>query len=270
MEKIVGTIQDSYYIHPNGLGFNFTNRAEITFVMFLGGAPASTTIKKLLDFWTNYFQKKLKKNINVVIIGDKKTDGKFYAANYSGIENVCNNVWELSKILYDLLYKKFLTKRVVVFGDCGGSIPAILSSTVVPYHSITLTTPYYEVIGSEHEFDTSQYSMWYSRELSIDCYNNQANHKSYFKTIEYFDEYTKNSNNVLNLHWANTIIGTDLLFRHKANLLPKRQNIRIIDHAVPKSVEGHMLIKHLVNTGQYYKMVAEEIKIQQLIIDNTV
>jgi hypothetical protein len=50
-------------------------------------------------------------------------------------------------------------------------------------------------------------------------------------------------------------------------MLPKRSNLRIIDHLVPSDVEGHMLIKWLSSSGLYYSMILDEIKIQQAIID---
>lgn len=269
MENQIGTLLDDYHVFPNGLAYDFTNRSDITFILFMGAGPAANAkpLKNYLDFYSKYFYRKLKKCINVVIVADRQPQNLIYTGNYSGIFGLCNNVWELGKILKHLVYEKFCTKRTVVFGDCGGSLPAILTSTMVPYHSITFTTPYYEILGSENDFNVDQYSMWFARNHSVYIFDNLPEFKKYFDTIDYYDEYTKNSENQLNLHWASNIIGTDLLFRHKANRLPKRNNLRIIDHMVPSHVEGHLLIKWLVNTGLYYNMILDEIKIQQSIID---
>lgn len=269
MEKQIGTLDDAYCVYPNGLAFDFRNKADITFVMFMGAAIKIKPLKKYLDFYGKFFYRNLKKFVNVVIVADRKEQTGIYAGNYGGIYGLCDNVWEIGKILKQIIYEKNHTQRTVVFGDCGGSLPAMLTSTIVPYHSINFTTPYYEILGSDNDFDSSQYSMWFARNHSIYIFDNFTKLKKHFDTISYFDEYTKNSQNQLNLHWASNIIGTDLMFRHKANMLPKRNNLRIIDHIVPANVEGHLLIQWLISTGLYYNMILDEIKIQQSIIDTT-
>ena len=267
MENQIGTIENSYYVHPSGLAFDFRNKSAITFILFMGAAVSIKPLKTYLDFYNKLFYRKLKKLVNVVIVADRQPNTLMYTGNYRGISGLCDSVWQLGKLLNHIIYEKHHTERTKVFGDCGGSLPAILTSTVVPYHSITFTTPYYEVLGNKNEFDVEQYSMWFARNHSVYTFDNLSEHKPYFDTIEYYDEYTKTTENQLNLHWASNIKGTDLLFRHKANMLPKRSNLRIIDHLVPSDVEGHMLIKWLSNTGLYYSMILDEIKIQQAIID---
>lgn len=268
MHGIINTINHNLFVHPNGLAFDFRSGADITFVIFLGNISKKYfNVRQRLDFWKNQIKRDVKFDVNVIIIGDIR-ENDLYIANYTGIDGVCNSVWELSKILFDVIYLKRSTKRTVVFADCGGSIPAVLSSTIVPYHSMTLTTPYFTIIGSENEFDTSQFSIWFARELSINVYNNLSEYKQYFDILDYCERYIQNSNQMLNLHWATNIIGTDLLFRNKANLLPKKDNLTITDHIVPPKVEGHMLASYLFSTRQYQKLIADQINIQKKILDS--
>jgi hypothetical protein len=265
---IINTIEDDLFVHPNGFAFDFKSKADITFIMFLGNISKKYfNVKQRLDYWKKQIKRDTKIDVNVVIIGDIR-ENDLYIANYTGIDGICNSVWELSKILLDIIYTKQKTKRTVVFADCGGSIPAALSSSVVPYHSMTLTTPYFTILGSENEFDTSQFSMWFARELSINIYNNLSEYKQYFDILDYCDRYIQNSNQMLNLHWATNIIGTDLLFRNRANLLPKKMNLIITDHFIPLHIEGHMLSSYLFSTRKYQKLIAEQIDIQKKILDN--
>lgn len=263
MTKIINTINDDYFVHPNGLGFDFTSKSDISFVMFLGYEPKKNKqIKNILDYWKKRLDYKSKFKVNVIIIGDRR-EYDHYIANYYGIEGVCENLWDLSYILLNKLYLKGTTKRTVVFADCGGSIPAMLTSIKVPYHSINLTTPYMSVIGSDHSFDTSQYTMWHSRELSIWVYDNSTEYKQFFETIDYYDLYSRNNDAMLTMHWANNIIGTDRLFRDMANNLPKRPNIKIIDHIVPHNIEGHKLAKYLFDTKKYEQLIVDECNVQK-------
>jgi len=267
MNLFVGSLSENYFVNPNGLAFDFTNKSDITFIEFVGANNTLYSVKKKLDFYKKFLFSKLAKHINVVIVGDNKLNGKLYTCNYSGVLGTCNSVWELGNILYNKIYIENNTKKTVVFGDCGGSLPAILTSTIVPYHSINFTTPYYQVIGGNHDFDTSQYSIWFAREICVHVHNTENSYKQYFDTLDFYEQYTRNQSNYLNLHWANTVVGTDLLFRDKAKLLPKRSNFKIIDHLVPSTVEGHLLASYLVKTKKWYQMIIEEIKIQQSIID---
>lgn len=267
-QQQINTIEYDYFIHPNGLGFDFRSKSDITFIMFMGGISKKYfDVKQRLDFWKAQIKRDTKIDVNVIIIGDIR-ENNLYIANYNGIDGVCNSVWELSKILLDTVYFKRKSKRTVVFADCGGAIPALLSSSIVPYHSLNFTTPYFKILGSENEFDTSQFSMWFSRELSINIYNTVSEYKEYFDILHFCDQYTQNPNQILNLHWATNIIGTDLLFRNRANLLPKRLNLTITDHIIPPNVEGHLLASFLFTKRKYQKMIAEQIDIQKKILDN--
>ena len=266
---VINSLNDDYFVHPNGFAFDFKSKAKLTFVMFLGNLPKKYfNLKQRLDFWKTQIKRDTKTEINVVIVADVR-ENTLYGANYSGVEGVCNSVWELSKILLDTIYLKNQTTRTIVFADCGGCIPAMLSSSIVPYHSVNLTTPYFQIIGSENEFDTSQFSMWFARELSINIFDTLQQYNNYFDVLSFCDQYTKNPNQILNLHWATNIIGTDLLFRSKAELLPKRPNLTITDHVLPLNIEGHMLATYLFNKREYQKMVAKQIDIQKKILDNS-
>lgn len=267
--EIIGSLDSKYYVHPNGLGFDFTSNSDITFLMFLGYEPRKTkTIKGLVDFWKKQIQKKTKFDVNIVIIGDRR-DYDHYIVNYQGIEGVCDSLWELSNILFERLYLKGSTKRTIVFGDCGGAIPAMITSVKIPYHSINLTTPYMTILGKETTFDISQYTMWHSRELCAWIHDTNADFKEYFDTIDYYESYTKNSNNMLTLHWATNIIGTDKLFRDRAGMLPKRPNLKIIDHIIPNHIEGHKLVSYLYQSKKYQQMITDEIILQKISLEAT-
>lgn len=255
-------IESKRFIHPNGLAFDFSTNSDITFLIFVGYEPLSKPMHVMLQFWKKLTKKLAGQDINVVFIADRGSN-KFYKANYFGIQNVCDNVWELGKLLYDKMYLKANTKRAIVFADCGGTIPAILTSTLVPYHSLNMTTPYLTIIGSENEFNTNQYTLWHSRELSKEIFLEANKFQSYFDTLAYYDLYTQNPNNLLNLHWANNILGTDLWFRNRAEQLPKRPNLTITDHILPANLEGHNLTKHLWADKTYQKMIKKQLEIQK-------
>lgn len=259
-------LTSDYFVHPNGLAFDFTSKSDITFIMFMGGISKKYfDIKQRLDFWKKYISKNTNVNPNVIIVADV-SENHVYEFNFHGIEGICNDIWELSKIILDKLYLKGCTKRTIIYGDCGAAVPIALSSTIVPYHSMILTTPYFTVLGSENEFDISQYSIWHAKQISAHNYTKNQNYKNYFDTLNYFDEFTKNSTNLLNLHWATNIVGTDLLFRHKANQLPKRTNITITDHTIPDRIEGHVLASYLFSVGKLQKLVTEQVVIQKNIL----
>lgn len=265
--NIINTVRDDYFVHPNGLAFDFRSKSDVTFIMFMGGISKKYfDIKQRLDFWRKLIHKNSNIDPNVIIVADVN-ENTVYEFNFHGIDGICNDIWELSKIILDKLYLQGTTKKTIIYGDCGAAIPIALSSTIVPYHSMILTTPYFTVLGSEHEFDTGQYSVWHSKQISVHNYNKNQNYKNYFDTLNYFDEFTKNHTNLLNLHWATNIIGTDLLFRHKANSLPKRSNISIVDHTIPNKIEGHILSSYLFSTGKLQSIVTEQIKIQKNILD---
>lgn len=265
---IVNTINDNYYVHPNGFGFDFRSKSEICFIMFYGNVSQKYfNVEKRIKFWKNQIKRDTKLDVNVIVIGDIRENAQ-YACNYNGVEGVCNSVWELAKILLDVIYFRGHSKKTIVFADCGGAIPALLSSSLVPYHSLNFTTPYFSIYGSENEFDTSQFSMWLARDICINIFNTCQDYKVYFDTFQLCDQYTSNHNQILNLHWATNIIGTDLLFRHKANLLPKRSNLKIVDHIIPRNIDGHLLATYLFNSRKLQKLVAEQIDIQKKILDN--
>lgn len=265
---IKGIITDNTFFHPNGLGFDFSSKSEITFIMFLGHiSNRFFDVQGRVTLWKNLIKKTTNEDINVVIVGDVR-ENNIYSCNYEGVEGVCGSIWELAQILLEKLYLQGTTKRTVVFADCGGAIPAILTSTIVPYQSVNFTTPYCTIMGSENEFDINEYSLWYSRDASIQIYNTNKNYLKYYDTLKYYDEYTNNPNHFLSLYWASTIKGTDLLFRNKANFLTKRSNLRIIDYKVPNHVEGHVLASYLFSTGKLQKLVTEQIKIQKQILSS--
>jgi hypothetical protein len=267
-QGIVNTLQDDTFFHPNGFGYDFSTKSEITFIMFLGHLSSKFfDIKGRVLFWKDTIKKETNTNVNIIVIGDVR-ENKIYGCNYQGVEGVCTSIWELSQILLEKLYLQGTTKRTIVFGDCGGAIPAILSSTIVPYHSVNFTTPYCTIMGSENEFDINEYSLWYSRDASIEIYNTNKDYQQYYDTLKYYDQYTENPNNILNLYWSSTIKGTDLYFRNKANLLAKRPNLKIVDYKVPNHIEGHLLASYLYKTNKLQKMVADEVDIQKKILDN--
>lgn len=261
-----GTIESNYYANPNGLAFDFTDRSEVTLLQFQGLGTSSNLITDVMSFWKKVISRKLKRQVNVIIIKDMRSSGihaGHYTANYEGIVGVCENIWELCKLLNDKLYlKNGTTKRSVVFADCGGSIPAILTSILVPYHSMNFTNPYLTVLNPENEFEIKSTGMWFAKDTCVYAHDKLTDYKSWFQTLQYFDEYTKNPNVQLNLHWATNLVGSDLLFRNEAEKLPKRSNIKITDHLVPNHVQSHLLEKFLFNNRKYMTLVTDEIKTQ--------
>jgi len=259
-------LNTNYYVNPNGLAFDFRDNSEITLIKFLGYEVKQKPIEHLLRFWKTLSRKLAGSDCNIVIVTDRGNN-RHYIANYFGIENVCNNVWELSKLLNDKIYLNSKTKRCIVFADCGGTIPAILSSTIVKYHSINVTTPYLTIVGSENEFDTNQYTLWYSRELCVEIYHDAQEFRDYYDTLQYYDRYTQEPDSLLNMHWASNVKGTDLYFRNRANQLPKRSNITITDHVLPAHIEGHNLTKYLWANKQYQGLLKQQLLIQKGYLD---
>jgi len=258
-----GRSTDQVFIHENGIGFDFSDRSPVTFIQFNGlGGPTTSSIARTLVFWKKHFFNKLGQHVNVVSIRDANRDHGVYIANYLGIMGVCDSFFGIANILNEKLYTNGTTKKTVVFADSGGSIPAILTSADVPYHSLNLTTPYLKVIGGEHEFDVSQFTNWLSRKHCIYAHDNVGHMKSYFNVIDFLDDYVQNPSVQLNMHWSTDIIGTDLLFRNNANALKHYANVSIEDHETPPEIDGHMLLRHLINTKKYYSMVNTEIRAQ--------
>lgn len=260
----LGNIDDPIFIRDKAMGFDFSDRSEITFIIFYGlVGPDASSIAKSLGFWKKFFYSKMGHHVNVVGITDGGRDFGVYSANYLGIPGICSSTFELANLLNDKLYlRNGTTKRTVVFADCGGTIPAILTSSVVPYHSLNLTTPYLKVIGSEQEFDSSQYSVWIARKHAEWAHVELAHMKQWFNTVEYLDMYIRNPNSQLNMHWAKNIIGTDLLFRDSVRILENKTNVMITDHEIPPEIDGHMLQRHLITSRKYFTLVNNEIRSQ--------
>jgi len=267
----IGTLESNYYANPNGLAFDFTDKSEVTFIQFQGMGENSNIITDVVSFWKNVVFHKLKKKINVIIIKDNRLHGLHtghYTANYHGVVGAVDNIWELCQLLNDKLYlKNGTTKRTVVFADCGGSIPAILTSILVPYHSMNFTNPYLTVLSPNNEFEVTSNGMWYAKDTCVYAHENLQDYQPWFETLQYFDNYTKNPNVQLNLHWATNLIGSDLLFRNEAERLPKRVNIKITDHNVPSNIESHLLEKYLFQNRKYLKLVTDEVKAQYAIVE---
>lgn len=261
--KNYGQITDSVFIQENGLGFDFSDQSEITFVQFNGiGGPGTSSVAKILTFWKRYFYKKFGHHVNVVLVRDGGREFGEYTANYLGIAGICSSVFELANLLNNKIYlKNGTTKKTVVFADCAGAFPAVITSSIVPYHSINLTTPHLRILGTNQDFDSSQKSAQIAKTHSSWIYEEIPEMRPWFDTIGYLESFTTRPENFLNLHWAKNITGPDLMFRNQASQL-KKSNVSITDHEIPLDVEGHQLIRHLISTKEYYRLVDTEVYAQ--------
>lgn len=258
-----GELSDAAFVREDALAFDFTSRSAITLVIFPGiGQVTREKIGKRVNFWRRLVKRELNQDANVVFVRDGKRGQGVYTANYNGIPGICETPFELANILNDKLYLRGTTRRAVVMADCGGTIPAILTSAVVPYHSLNLFTPYLKVFGSENDFDVSRYSVWKAREHAIWVHDNLTSMRRWFDLTEFLDLYLSAPNANLTMHWAKTLIGTDLLFRELVRRVETRPNVRVVEHDLPPEYDPHVLQRWLVDTRQWYRLGVELLREQ--------
>lgn len=252
---------------PDIFGCNFSNRAPVTVVLFDGhGAYGIDLQKRINNFYTK-ITKYTSAKFNMVIVKDGGRTDNQYTANFKGLSGICDNLSELSKFIFQKLFVEFQTSRVIYFSDCGGAIPAMVAGSELYVHSINMITPYLQVLGSKHVFDTKSYPVYIARETVAWVDENCREHSQHFCMLKYIDTYLEQPYGKMTMHWSRGIYGTDLFFRHLVNRYKNKSNVKIVEWDMSESYDPHLLYRWLRREDRLFKLMAKEINEQQNMLN---
>lgn len=246
-----GQLTDKIFIKDSIIGFDFSKNSPVTFITFDGAGGWGSKLSKRMLFWGNLFHKHLGHHVNVVCIRDGNRNFNHYSVNFLGLQGICENFADLGNLLNEKLYLKGSTRRTLVFGDCGGAVPAMLTSTIVPYHSILLTNPILEIERPGTDFSVSTHSSSYIKKISNWLYENLPEYRDYFDSslIYYLDKFTDQPNTSLDLHWASSVTGIELYYKNQAEFLKLKSNVKIQTHVI--DIDAHLLQPWLISKKLY-------------------
>lgn len=241
------------------IAYDFSSNSPITLIFFDGFAKAN--LAKRVAYYKKLIKNACGFDINVVSCQDLD-NGQHYAAYYKGLNGWCDDVIALGAKLHHLLYVQNNTKRLIAFGDCAGSAPVILTSDIVVYHSMNFTTPYLEVIGRDMDYTISDQSMFIARDTVLWIHDNLTDMRPMYDTRPMLERHIESGVGVVNMHWAKSVYGTDLLFRDQVRHLESKMNVNVVEHDIPPTQEPHTLISWLILTRRYMMMVIDAVRVE--------
>lgn len=247
-------------------GCDFTNNAPITVVIFDGHGAYGVDLQSRLNKIQTKTLKYTSVKFNLVIIKDGQRPENNHTANFKGLSGICTHISELSKLLFQKCFVEFNTERLIYFSDCGGSFPAIITGNELPVHSINMITPYFQILGRNHIFDIKSYGAHISKKTSVWIDDNCKEEKRYFDQLQFIDAYLTQHYSKLTMHWAKHVYGTDLYFNKLGQRLTNNLNCNIIEWDMPVLYDSHLLYKWLRTEDKLFKLMADEIDEQNIIL----
>lgn len=251
---------------PDIFACNFSNKSPITVVVFDGHGGYGTDLQKRINNFYDQIGQFTGVKYNFIIVKDGKRESNHYTANLKGMAGICSNLTELGNFLFSKCFIEFKTERLLFFADSAGSAPAIVVATQIPTHSVTMFTPYLQVLGKHNQFDARSHAVWFAKEASVWIDENIKSEEQYFDQTKYIDQYLNFSFGFLTMHWSKKIYGSDLYFNHLASRYSKKVNCQIIEWDTPDGTDPHLLYKWLRKKDQLFKIMAKEIEFQHKLL----
>lgn len=238
----MNTINDDYFVLEGSLAFDFTAKSDITIVFFLGAA--SNTDRHNIENQIKIIKQGLAASgriVNAMVITDGDNPG--YSCNFLGIPGICDNLEELSNLINKKLYWQGTTKRTIVIADCGGAVPAVITSSMVDYHSMFLTTPHLRVFPDARNFTMPDRIAHYGSNVHVWIAKNLLAFEGFFDCLDFLDKYINKYDTRLSINYAKTVQGSDLKMRDLLSIYKYKTNVSINDWNIPDTYSPHSLIR---------------------------
>lgn len=256
-------LPDKYFAQDGALCYDFTSDSDVTIVIFYGAVDAA--IRADITPKMSRVKKAIQdrgRDVNLMIITDGNNPQ--YSCNFHGVAGVVDSLDDLSNFISKKLYGP--SRRTIVITDCGGAIPALISSSMVKYHSLLFTTPYFEVINFEDNYTVKDASTAYSINSQTWIRKNLASYGGMFNCLSYLDNFINTSDTRVSMHFAKSIYGSDLKMREFLNIYKHKPNVKTTDWEMPPDLNPHLLAQWLAKDGRMLDLICNEIDFQTACI----
>ena len=246
--------------------YDFTTHSDITILQIFGAATKSSRYRLAETMgWMKKTQSALGKSVNVMIITDGENPSCYF--NFLGIPNVCNGLEELSTFIDKKVYELGKTKRTIVYADCAGVFPALITSTKVKYHSMIFTTPYFRISDPFENLTVLDKSMAYSNTVQYRLRQDLPHLAGLFDCLSFLDRYIREQDTKLDIHYAKRLYGNDLKMRNLLSIYNQTPNVSVTNWEIPSTHHSHRLESWLSNNENLLPLIiSKEVSLQEDII----